>query len=144
MLLADVNVYLYAFRPESPRHAEHREWLTSALDGEEPFGVSDLVLSGFLRIATNHRIYRLPTPPVEALSFCRAVLDAPSALAVRPGPRHWSIFARLCDGLSARGNVVPDAYHAALAIEHGATWVTTDHGFGRFPGLRWQRPLDPS
>ena len=37
---------------------------------------------------------------------------------------------------------VPDAYLAALAIEHGATWITTDRGFARFPGLRWRLPLD--
>jgi predicted nucleic acid-binding protein len=68
------------------------------------------------------------------------VLAGPGAVRVRPGSRHWGIFSRLCREVGARGNVVPDAFHAALAIEHGATWVTTDRGFARFPGLRW-RPL---
>lgn len=43
--------------------------------------------------------------------------------------------------VGARGNLVPDSFFAALAIKHGATWVTTDRGFARFPGLRWQTPL---
>jgi toxin-antitoxin system PIN domain toxin len=142
MLLADVNVLVYAHRRESPRAAEHRRWLREALTGDEPFAVSELVLSSFLRIVTNHRIYREPTPPDLAVSFCEAALTAPSAVPVRPGARHWTIFAGLCRSVGARGNVVPDAFLAAMAIELGATWVTTDRGFGRFPGLRWRTPLD--
>ena len=41
----------------------------------------------------------------------------------------------------ARGNLVPDAYLAALAIESGSEWITTDRDFSRFPGLRWRHPL---
>jgi hypothetical protein len=59
-----------------------------------------------------------------------------------PGERHWEIFTRLCRGTDAKGNVVPDAYLAALAIEAGAEWVTTDRDYARFPGLRWRHPLD--
>ena len=142
MLLADVNAFIYAHRPESPRADEHREWLSEALQGQEPFGVSELVLSGFIRIVTNHRVYKEPTPPDVALAFCDAVLTAPSAMVLRPGSRHWSIFSQLCTTVGARGNLVPDAYLAALAIEHGASWVSTDRGFARFPGLRWRLPLE--
>lgn len=140
MLLADVNVLVYAHRKESPRHADHQEWLAGCLVADEAFGVSELVLSAFLRIVTNHRVYREPTPPDLALGFCEALLAAPAAVACRPGDHHWRIFATLCRTVGARGNAVPDAYHAALAIEHGATWITTDRGFARFPGLRWRLP----
>ncbi len=142
MLLADVNVLIYAHRPESPRSIETRAWLTEALTGDEPFGVSEFVLSGFLRIVTNHRVYREPTPPDRALEFCQTVLAAPAAVPLRPGARHWPIFSGLCRRVGVRGNLVPDAFLAALAIEHGATWVTTDRGFARFPGLRWQPLLE--
>lgn len=142
MLLADVNPFIYAHRPESPRHEEHRAWLEGALVGSEPFGASELVLSAFLRIVTNRRVYHEPTPLDIALAFCASVLDAPSAVIVRPGSRHWPIFEHLCTTLGARGNTVPDAYLAALALEHGATWITADRGFARFPDLRWRTPLD--
>jgi uncharacterized protein len=141
VLLADVNAFIYAHRPESPSFEEHRTWLESALVGDEPFGVSEMVLAAFLRIVTNHRVYREPTPPSIALAFCATVLGARSSVPVRPGVRHWEIFAGLCETVGARGNVVPDAFLAAMAIEHGATWVTTDRGFARFPGLRWRTPL---
>lgn len=142
MLLADVNPFVYAHRPESAGHEEYREWLEGALRGPEPFGVSEAVLAGFLRIVTNHRVYMEPTPPDVALRFCSAVVEAPAALRVRPGVDHWPIFVDLCQQAGARANTIPDAFHAALAIEHGATWLTTDRGFARFPGLRWRLPLD--
>jgi toxin-antitoxin system PIN domain toxin len=139
--LADVNVFVYAHRPDSPRHDEHRAWLERALTSVEPLGVSELVLSSFLRLVTHHRVYREPTPVDVALAFCREVVDAPSAVRVRPGPGHWALFTSLVSAAGARGNLVPDAYLAALAIETGATWVTTDRGFARYPQLRWTTPL---
>jgi len=37
--------------------------------------------------------------------------------------------------------MVADAYLAALAIESGSEWVTTDRDYARFRGLRWRHPL---
>jgi predicted nucleic acid-binding protein len=91
---------------------------------------------------TNHRVFRHPSTTVEALDACRALRSAPAAVPLRPGPRHWGIFDSLCTEAGAKANAVPDAYHAALAIENGATWVTTDTAFARFPGLSWRRPFD--
>ena len=142
MLLADVNVFLYARRRESERHEEYRGWLEERLSGVEPFGVSELVLASFVRIVTNRRVYVEPTPLAAALEYCETVLQAPATLRVRPGTQHWSIFTDLCRQGQARRHLVPDAYLAALAVEQGATWVTTDRGFSRFPGLRVGHPLD--
>ncbi len=44
MLLADVNVLVYAHREDAPRHREVRRWLERVLAGAEAFGVADLVL----------------------------------------------------------------------------------------------------
>ena len=141
MLLADVNIYVYARRRESRDHESYRAWLEQQLSGAQPFGISELVLSSFIRIVTNHRIYREPTPTEAALEFCGVVLQSPAAVTLRPGARHWDIFSALCRDSGARANVVPDAYLAALAIEHGATWVTLDRGFRRFTGLRTESPF---
>jgi predicted nucleic acid-binding protein len=66
---------------------------------------------------------------------------APASIPVAPGQRHRAIFADLVRTIHATANIVPDAYLAALAIEHGATLVTRDRGFARFPGLRLLDPL---
>jgi toxin-antitoxin system PIN domain toxin len=104
--------------------------------------MSDLVLSGFLSIVTHPRIFRDPTPLETALTFAGVVRDRPNCVAVSPGERHWDIFTRLCRAAGARGSLIPDAYLAALTIESGTEWVTTDRDYARFPGLRWRHPLD--
>ena len=143
MLLADVNVYVYAHRVDSSRHQEYREWLQERLGESEPFGVSELALSGLIRVVTNRAIFAEPTRLSEALSFCDALRSAPASVPIRPGTRHWEIFSDLCRRSDAKANLVPDAYLAALALEHGATMVTADRGFHRYPGLRVLHPLDP-
>lgn len=144
MLCPDVNILLYAFRRDSTDHPRYAQWLQSAMTGPEPVGISELVLSGVLRLATNHRVYRQPSSTSEVLDFCLAMRSAPAAVALRPGGKHWEIFSGLCRAVSATANDVPDAYHAALALESGATWITNDRGYARFPDLQWRRPLDPS
>jgi uncharacterized protein len=135
-------VLVYAHRDDADRHAEYRAWLQGVIDADEPYGVSELVLSGFVRIVTHPRVYAKPTSVPRALEFCAVLRSQPNAVVLSPGPRHWSIFTRLCAEQGARGNLVPDAYLAALAIETGSEWITTDRGFRRFPGLRVRHPLD--
>ncbi|MEV6106948.1 type II toxin-antitoxin system VapC family toxin [Streptomyces sp. NPDC051940] len=142
MIFCDVNVLVYAFRKESGDHARYHEWLGSTLSGDEPVAVNSVVTSGFLRIVTNPRIFTDPAPVGAALEFVTALREAPAAVPLREGPRHWEIFERLCRKTGARGNVIPDAYFAALAIEAGATLCSADRGFARFPGLRWRHPLE--
>jgi len=142
VLLPDVNIYVYAFRVESTRHRDYRAWLIDRLAGDEPVGVSEAVLGSVVRITTNHRVFAHPSSLSEALSFCTAVLGSPMALPVRAGPRHWELFAGLGVAGGARGNLVPDAQLAALAIEHGATLVTDDRGMHRWPGVDILHPLD--
>jgi toxin-antitoxin system PIN domain toxin len=111
------------------------------LASDEAFGVSELVLSGFVRVVTHPRAFANPEPIEDALAFCEALRQQPTAVAVAPGRRHWAIFVRLCRDAGARGNLIPDAYLAALAIESGGEWITTDRDYSRFAGLRWRHPL---
>ena len=142
MILLDVNVLVHAFHAGSPEHREYRAWLEAVADGEEPFGLSELVLSGFVRIVTHPRVFDPPAPVADALAFADVLRSRPNAVPLAPGTRHWGIFSQLCRAAGARGNLVPDAYLAALAIETGAELVTSDRDFARFPGLRWRHPME--
>jgi hypothetical protein len=142
VFLLDVNVLVYAHRADAPEHARYRVWLSEIIHSDAAYGMSDLVLSGFVRVVTHPRVFRDPTPLETALVFAAEVRDHPSCIAVSPGERHWDIFTRLCRAVGARGSLVPDAFLAALAIESGAEWVTTDRDYARFPDLRWRHPLD--
>lgn len=141
MLLPDVNVLVQAHREDAADHPRFRGWLEERVNGPEAFGLSDLVLSGFVRVVTHPRVFVDPTPLPVALDFAGSLRGAPNCVRVEPGERHWEIFVRLCEEANARGNLVPDAWLAALAIESGSEWVTTDRDYARFPGLRWRHRL---
>lgn len=141
MILCDVNVLLYAFRRDATEHEKFRGWLVERLGAADSYGVSDLVLSAVIRIATHPRIFAQPSTLEEALAFTDAVRNRPNAVLIAPGNRHWDIFTNLCRTTAARGNLVPDTYFAALALESGSEWQTTDRDYSRFPGLRWRHPF---
>ena len=136
MILADVNVLIYAFRTEVPEHTICRRWLAEIITGDARFGVSPLALSALVRITTNPRAYRVPSTIEEALGFCDDLLSQPHCQIMEPGERHWDIFKRLCIEANVRGPRVTDAWFAALAIEWGCEWVTFDRDFLKFPGLK--------
>jgi predicted nucleic acid-binding protein len=87
-------------------------------------------------------LYRRPSTVTETLAFCEALLEPAHSTLIHPGERHWSIFAELCKSSKVSGNLVQDTWFAALAIEHGCQWISTDADYGRFRGLRWQRPFE--
>lgn len=141
MILPDVNVLLYAFRSDAENHAGYRAWLETLVNGDAAYGMSPQVLSSLVRIATHPRIFARPSLVQHALKFSTTLLEQPHCQPVQPGPRHWRIFCDLCRDAQAAGNLVPDAWFAALAIESGCEWVTTDRDYARFRGLRWRTPF---
>ena len=142
MILADVNVLIYAFSSRAENHSAYRKWLDHTLQDPAAYGVSELVLGGFIRIVTHPRVFDPPASTQTAFRFCEVLREQPNAVLIEPGPRHWDIFQDLCRASGARGNLVADAYLAALAIESGSEWITTDRDFSRFKGLRWRHPLE--
>lgn len=140
MVLADVNVLIYALRPDVPQHSLCRSWLSRVVEGEAAYAVSRQVLSSVVRISTTSKAFRMPCTLDEAFAFCASLANQPHCRVVEPGEDHWRIFERLCRDTDTRGPRVTDAWFAALAIEHGCEWITLDRDFARFPGLRWSTP----
>lgn len=142
MIFVDVNVLVYAYRKDVANRERCAAVVQEMVNSEQPYWVSDLVLSGFIRILTNKRIFKDPAPLDRAMAIATNLRDQPNARQLAPGARHWSIFAELCLGSGAEGNLITDAWFAAMALERDAEWVSTDRDFARFPGLRWRNPLD--
>jgi toxin-antitoxin system PIN domain toxin len=141
MILTDVNVLVYAHRADASGHPAYREWLEALINGDPAYGFSDLVLGGFLRMVTHPRVFNPPSDLDSAFAFAQTIRSQPNAVPISPGPRHWDIFKQLCEVAGVKGDLVPDAYLAALAIESGCEWVSTDRDYSRFPGLKWRHPL---
>jgi uncharacterized protein len=143
MMLVDTNVMVYAHRRDAERHPEYRDWMRAMINGPEPYAVADFAVLGMVRVVTDRRYYReVASTITDALAFADEIRNQPHARVISPGPKFWSIFSNLCRQTDAGGKLIPDAYLAALALEHGCEFISTDTDFRRFPGLRWRHPLN--
>ncbi len=143
MILLDVSVVLAAHRADHPQHRTVRTWFDEMLTGRQQFAVPDEVWASFVRVATNRRIFPVPTPVSDAFAFVRSVRAQPAHSVLRSGPRRLELFEQLCIEGQASGDLVPDAFLAALAIENGCVLASLDRDFARFSNLEWQRPGAP-
>ena len=141
MILPDVNVLVYAYRTDAENHAAYLTWLEDVVSGATAYGMSPQVLASVIRLVTHPRVFKHPDPLADVLAFATALLDQPHCQIIEPGPRHWGIFTKLCRSANAYGNLVPDAWLAALAIESGCEWITNDRDYARFEGLQWRVPF---
>lgn len=140
MLVLDVNVVLAAHRDDHPHHTAVRGWLDTLVDGDEDFGVPSGVWASFLRLATNRRIFEVPTPLADAFAYLEAIRAQRNHLRAEPGPRHLTLVHELCTDADAVGDLIPDAVLGAIALEHGAVVATLDRDFARFPSVPHLRP----
>lgn len=141
MILVDANILLYAEDQLSPHHDAAREWWDTELSGHSPVCLCWTVLSAFIRIGTNPRVFEHPLSLDQALSRIQSWMDQPCTRIITPTERHWTVFQKMLQDGQAVANLVTDAHLAALAAEHGCELISTDSDFSRFPGIRWRNPL---
>lgn len=142
MFLVDVNILIYAFRTESPRHDEYAAWLDDLMNGPAPYATADVVLNGVIRTLTHPKIFKAPESTDDAVEYVRTFSSQPHCVYLRPDDRHRRRFWDLCVQTNARGNDVSDVFLAALAIEENCEVVTADTDFRRIPDVRFLHPLD--
>ena len=140
MILVDANVLLYAYEPRSAHHERCRTWLEKALSGEEPVCMAWVTVLAFIRISANPRIFEAPLSAAEAIAIVSSWLEREIVSVLEAGEQCWEILRALLVEAQISGPLVMDAFLAALALESGATLVTTDRDFSRFPKLRLSNP----
>lgn len=141
MILVDANVLLYAEDSLSPYHDKARQWWDAQLSGRSPVCLCWTVLTAFIRIGTNRRVFERPLSLKEAIHRVQSWVDQPCTRLIYPTEQHWQVLQELLEQGQAVGNLVTDAHIAALAIEHGCQLYSTDSDFARFPKLKWSNPL---
>jgi uncharacterized protein len=142
VLCLDVNVLVYAHRTDLPEHERYEPLLADWANGSEPIGLPGAVLSGFLRLVTDRRVFVEPTPTSGAWEFVDRLLEARATVQLHASSRHWSHVRTLAHDIDARGGDIADAHLAAYALDNNATFISADRGFARFSRLRWRHPLD--
>lgn len=141
MIIPDVNLLVYAYNADAPRHRPARQWWEDSVRGHQPIGIAWLVALGFLRVITSRAVMARPMDATKALRHVRTWLEQPSVRIVQPGPRHLDILTGFVEAGAVASAVITDAHLAALAVENQAEVHSNDTDFGRFPGLRWINPL---
>ena len=140
-MLLDANLLLYAVHKRAEHHERAASWVTQQLNGPRRVGLPWQSINAFLRIATHPRAFERPLDPATAWERVSDWLAAPVSWIPQPGPDYGRIFGELVASYDVRGNLIPDAALAALAIEHGVPVVSTDTDFARLRELRWENPL---
>ena len=142
----DVNVLLAASRADHPHHPVARHWLeraTATADRGGSLFVLPMVIAGFLRLATNPKIFANPTPPDAAAAFIDSFLCLPGVELADLG-REWPSLRRLVHQHQLTANDVPDAWIAAAVQTAGTRLVTFDRGFQRWLGRSELMLLHPA
>ena len=141
MIIPDANLILYAHNEADPDHEAARAWWEDLLAGPGPVGIPIVVVLAFLRLSTSPRVLQVPLSPGQSAGLVAGWFATPAVSLLNPGRDHMQVFLELVKTAGVAGNLTTDAQIAALAIEHHGVVHSSDHDFGRFPGLRWKNPL---
>lgn len=142
MIIPDTNLLLYANVPSFREHPAAKDWLEDALNnGRETLGLAWQVITSYIRIGTNPKLFNPPMSITQADFSLTLLLEHPLVEIIVPGGRHWEVFMKLIKTEQVTADLVMDAHLAALAIEHRARLATTDRDFARFRGLQYFNPL---
>ncbi len=141
MLTPDVNIILYAYNENAPKHAPAKLWLEEQFSRPEIFGLSWQAITAFLRISTNPKAFPRPFDLAEAIEIVDEWLALPNIEILTPTENHWTIFQNLIIEGQTKAALMMDAHLAALTIEYDATLATTDTDFQKFSQLKIINPL---
>lgn len=140
MKVVDANVLLYAINDDTTRHRSARDWLTEALNNQEPVGFTWIVILAFLRLSTSHVVFPRPLSINTATEVIEDWLAQPSAVVLEPRAGHLTRVRDLLTATGSGGNLINDAHIAAVALDRKSTVMSYDVDFTRFPGVRWEQP----
>ncbi|GJG85705.1 ribonuclease VapC43 [Gemmatimonadetes bacterium T265] len=129
----DVNVLIYATRPEYRQHAAAEAWLRTAVRAATraaPFTVLPAVVVGYVRLVTDRRAHPEPTPTAEALANVADLLEQPNVRLATHGDE-WPRVVELCDKHRLAGRILGDAWIAASVLQLNEHLVTFDRDFRR-------------
>ena len=141
MIIPDINLLLYAYFSVFPFHEAARNWWEGIGERGEQVGLAPPVLFGFVRIATNRRVFVQPMDLQQATGIVEGWLVLPSMQVLRPGPRHVKTAFDLLRVAGTSRDLTTDAQIAAYALETQGVVHTTDGDFSRFPAVAQIDPL---
>lgn len=141
MICPDVNLLLYASFSAFPRHQPAKSWWNRTLSSAQSVSLGHVVIMGFIRIATNARVFAAPLTIDRAIRVVDGWLAQPNVKLIAPSESHWDHYKIMLTKGTVGGNLTTDAHIAALALDYGLVVYSTDTDFARFPKVKWINPL---
>jgi toxin-antitoxin system PIN domain toxin len=130
----DVNVLVAAYRPDHPHHQSARAWLDDAVinaaNGRASLMLLGTVVTDFLRITTNPKIFHQTDPLQDLTDFIDSLLSCPR-VQLQPQGATWRNLKQVCLTQQIIGNLLSDAWIAATVMQSGETLCTFDREFVR-------------
>ncbi len=143
MIIPDTNLLLYAYVPSFAEHPAAKSWFEDSLQkGDETIGLAWQVITSYIRIGTNPKIFQKPITLDEIDRHLTKLLNHPLVRTVNPQSKHLRIYMDLIKTEQVTADLVIDAHLAALAIEYKAKLATTDRDFTRFSNLNFFNPIN--
>jgi toxin-antitoxin system PIN domain toxin len=131
-MIPDVNVLVAAFRADHVHHDAARVWLSKArsecAQGREALVLLPMVLTGFVRLVTNSRVFNNPDPVEDAVAFVDAVLGSPG-VQLRACGDEWPLLRSMLLALRLQGNLITDAWIASAVLALSEHLATFDRDF---------------
>ena len=134
MRAIDTNVLVYSEIISSSHHETARALLTQLAEGSVPWAIPWPCIYEFLRVVTHPRVFSPPVPIAIAIHDLDQILASPTLVLLSETERHGDVMKIVLKDAGVTGNLLHDAYIAALCVEHGISeLVTGDRDFSRFP-----------
>lgn len=139
----DVNILVYASNTGSDHNGPARTLMDQLVGSGELVYLPWSTVLGYLRIATNPRIFRHPLSQEVAQQNVTSLLLLPNVRVLAEAEDFWEHYLAAAKGQRVHGAVVPDTALAALLRQHGIKVLyTADAGFRRFPFLKVINPFE--
>ncbi|NOX98214.1 MAG: type II toxin-antitoxin system VapC family toxin [Verrucomicrobia bacterium] len=141
MICPDVNLLLYAIIDSFPQHEKAKQWWDGVLSSDQFVGIGHVVILGFIRVATNSRVFPLPLTIQQAVQVVDSWLAQANVEMIAPADNHWENLRTMLTSGNAGGNLTTDAHIAALASDYGLVIYSNDADFVRFPNVKCVNPV---
>ena len=142
MIAVDTNILIYSHRQDSPFHELAKDQIDALRHGVAPWAIPWPCIHEFIAVATNPRIFAVPTPLATAFAAIDAWHTARNLHLIAESPGYLEKLEQLSRAANLAGARVHDARIAALCLHHGVRELwTADRDFSSFPQLSTRNPL---
>jgi len=142
VIAVDTNVLVYAHRRDSEFHTLAAEAIQRLAGHSEVWAIPWPCVHEFLSVATNPRIFKLPTPLETAIAQVEIWQESPSLRFIGEHTRYWENLSVILRHGNITGSKVHDARITAICKAHGVRELwTADRDFSRIAGIGIRNPL---